>query len=157
MTKDKKENVDKLREFKTDKDETAVIGISLAITALSAAIVFSNDTSIILKIICLIIYILGGLSTGFLYFTFLINKIPDTMNLWLNKGGLGFKGTFWIIWYYIKLIFKQMFTLRGNSLSKIRELGYLTILAMLSILWLTFLIVTIESVIGLNIINVLQQ
>ncbi len=147
----KKENINDLDYFKEDKDETTVIGIGLAITALAAALVFSKDISLLLKIICLIIYILGGLSTSFLYFTFLINKIPDTMKQWLKNGGLGLKGTLWIFWYYAKLFFRQMFTLKGNSLSKIRELGYLSILGMFAIIWVTFLFVIIESTIGLNI------
>ncbi|MEA9411902.1 hypothetical protein [Flavobacterium sp. PL02] len=130
------------KSIEADSDEVGVIGVSLAITAIAASVIFS-DNFIFLRIVCVGIYILGGLSTSFLYFTFLSHKIPITINTWLKNGGLGFRGTIWIVLYFFKIFFKQMFYIKGNNISTIRELGYLTILAMLSILWWTFAIAII--------------
>ena len=66
-------------ELSSDNGETSAIGISLGLTALAAAVIYSSDISFVVRLICLVIFILGWLSTGFLYFTFLINKIPATM------------------------------------------------------------------------------
>jgi hypothetical protein len=125
--------------LKPDSDEIGAIGISLGLTALAGTIVFAEKISIFTQIVCLIIYILGGLATSFLYFTFLINKIPETMKKWHLRGGLNkVRGIFWIYKYYMVIFFRQMFHPKGNNLTVIRELGYLTILAMLNILWITF-------------------
>jgi len=153
---DNQEQITSNMNSNSEKDETGAIGISLGLTAIAAAIIYGAETSLTIKIICLIIYILGGLSTSFLYFSFLTNTIPDTVKLWMSKGGLGVKGIFWIFWYYTKLLFRQMVTLKGNTIPKIRELGYLTIFAMLFILWGTFLLIILQIVLELKIINVAQ-
>ncbi len=46
-----------------------------------------------------------------------------------------------------------MFSLRGNTTLKIRELGYLTILAMLAIFWSTFFISIIYFMIDISVIK----
>ncbi|TAI48884.1 hypothetical protein [Flagellimonas allohymeniacidonis] len=147
--KDKfRKNLSKPR-IKSDSDEIGIIGISLALTALSASFIFGDETKLFVKVICVAIYILGGLSTSFLYYTYLTSKIPKTMNLWNSKGGLGIKGSFWIFIYYVRIFLKQMLTTKGNSLAKIRELGYLTVLAILFILWITFGIVIADVLLEL--------
>jgi hypothetical protein len=142
-------------ELKADIDDGTAIGISLAITALAATVVLIQDVSLAIKIVCLILYLFGGLSISFLYFILLHHKIPEFMRLFQIKGGLKEKGIIWIFWYFIKLLFTQM-TGKGLTLSKIRELGYLTIFAMLFILWITFFFLITESILGFEILNVMQ-
>jgi hypothetical protein len=139
---------------KPKDDEIGAIGIGLAITALAAGAIFIENIPIAFKIVFLIIYILGGLSSSFLYYTFLGNCIPQTMHLWASKGGLNGKGIIWIFRYYSKLLFRQMMTTKGNTQLQIKELGYLTILAMLSLLWDTFFILLIVVLLPLFAKNV---
>jgi hypothetical protein len=125
--------------LKPDNDELGIIGISLGLTAFSATIVFAENVNSVIRVICLVMYILGGLASSFLYYAFLINKIPEFMNKWRDQGGPGTSiGILWIYKYYLGIFFRQMFHPKGNKLNVIRELGYLTVLAILHILWITF-------------------
>lgn len=136
-------NPELIEEAESTNNEIGVIGIGLALVALAASVIFDENSKLVLKIISLVVYVLGGLAISFLYFSFISKVIPNFYKAWLKKGGMKIKGIFWIFWYYIKLLFRQMTI--GNRLEKIQELGYLTILGVLSILWLIFGIVIGET------------
>jgi hypothetical protein len=122
--------------------ELGAIGIGLAMVALSVMMLFDLEREeAVYKIIGLIIYILGGLGISFLYLSFLDKVAHEVAKQWIDKGLLRVKAVLWIYGYYFSLFREQI---KGrNSIDKTRELGYLTILLILNILWLTFGVVII--------------
>jgi hypothetical protein len=134
-------------------DETSAIGISFGLTAFSAVLILSKDIHIMIRLVGLFIYILGGLSSGFLYFTYLTHRIPEIMDEWLSKGGFSVKGLGWISWYYIKMMTRQLLTRKGTNVFQIRVIGYLSILLMFYLLWITFFVLILILLIDTGLIK----
>ena len=116
--------------------DPGVIEISIALTGI-AGIIVTIQTEVIVRTFAGIAFVLGLIATSHLYWTYILMRIPITMNHYLRLPiAKRVNMNLWLVIHYPKLILRFLWfqvTDRGNIVfdEYMSELGYLTLLAAL--------------------------
>lgn len=124
--------------------EPTHVTISIAFAALAAAVFFNSKTTLVL-VMSGSAFVLAALGASSLYWSMISLHLPEVKDHYHDRGWRGLRGPTRLIARWIQLWSRQ---LRGAREAERRELGYLNILAAMTLVNLAITIRGLEYLVA---------